>query len=208
MSAESKPTVVEALAAVMGEVAGIAKGRRSDQGYTFRGIDDALGAFHEPFAKHGIVVMPEVVERHAEVRETAKGSKLNVTHLRVRFTFYGPSGDSVVCVTQGEAQDSADKSTNKAMSAAFKYALFFVFCVPTDEPDADQVSEPASAPVDPLRAARAELLAVGESKGWDAQKLEEQYRLWSEGRDIREGSLEDTAAFTAYVRKQKAEAAA
>ncbi len=30
--------------------------------------------------------------------------------------------------------DSGDKSANKAMSAAYKYALMQVFCIPTDEP--------------------------------------------------------------------------
>jgi hypothetical protein len=34
----------------------------------------------------------------------------------------------------GEAMDSGDKSANKAMSAAQKYALLQVFCIPTEEP--------------------------------------------------------------------------
>ncbi|MFS0844210.1 MAG: ERF family protein [Roseburia hominis] len=29
--------------------------------------------------------------------------------------------------------DSGDKATNKAMSVAFKYACFQVFCIPTEE---------------------------------------------------------------------------
>ena len=36
--------------------------------------------------------------------------------------------------------DSGDKATNKAMSIAFKYACFQVFCIPTEEmidPDAE-----------------------------------------------------------------------
>ena len=39
-----------------------------------------------------------------------------------------------------EGMDSGDKATNKAMSIAFKYACFQVFCIPTEEmqdPDAD-----------------------------------------------------------------------
>src|SRR5690606_19364534 len=38
----------------------------------------------------------------------------------------------------GEAMDSADKATNKAMSAAYKYAAFQTFCIPTEgDNDAD-----------------------------------------------------------------------
>ena len=40
--------------------------------------------------------------------------------------------------TYGEAMDSADKATNKAMSAAYKYAAIQAFCIPTEgDNDAD-----------------------------------------------------------------------
>ena len=40
--------------------------------------------------------------------------------------------------TFGEAMDSADKATNKAMSAAYKYAAFQAFAIPTEgDNDAD-----------------------------------------------------------------------
>jgi hypothetical protein len=35
-------------------------------------------------------------------------------------------------VTFGEAMDSGDKATNKAMSAAYKYALMQTFAIPTE----------------------------------------------------------------------------
>ena len=34
--------------------------------------------------------------------------------------------------TFGEAMDSSDKATNKAMSAAYKYAAFMTFCIPVE----------------------------------------------------------------------------
>ena len=40
----------------------------------------------------------------------------------------------------GEAMDSGDKATNKALSAAYKYAALQVFCVPVDADDADHSS--------------------------------------------------------------------
>jgi hypothetical protein len=43
--------------------------------------------------------------------------------------------------TFGEAMDSADKATNKAMSAAFKYVVMQTFCIPTEgDNDADATS--------------------------------------------------------------------
>ena len=44
--------------------------------------------------------------------------------------------------------DSADKSTNKAMSAAYKYAAFQTFCIPVEgTPDAD-ADTPEVSPVE------------------------------------------------------------
>ena len=47
-------------------------------------------------------------------------------------------GSKHTAATIGEAMDSGDKSTNKAMSIAYKYAVFLTFCVPIEgTPDAD-----------------------------------------------------------------------
>ena len=45
--------------------------------------------------------------------------------------------------------DSGDKATNKAMAIAMKYALFQVFCIPTDEmKDPDGETPPEIIPQD------------------------------------------------------------
>jgi hypothetical protein len=51
----------------------------------------------------------------------------------VQHTFYAADGSNVVAVTIGEAMDSGDKSANKAMSAAMKYAMIETFSIPTEE---------------------------------------------------------------------------
>jgi hypothetical protein len=51
----------------------------------------------------------------------------------MKFTAYAEDGSSVESVTIGEAMDSGDKSMNKAMSTAYKYALMQIFCIPTEE---------------------------------------------------------------------------
>jgi hypothetical protein len=47
-------------------------------------------------------------------------------------------GSIHVVRTMGEAMDSSDKATNKAMSAAYKYAALMTFAIPTEgDNDAD-----------------------------------------------------------------------
>jgi hypothetical protein len=47
----------------------------------------------------------------------------------------------------GEAMDSADKATNKAMSAAYKYMAMQVFCIPTEgDNDADATTHDGIKP--------------------------------------------------------------
>jgi hypothetical protein len=132
-------SIQKAISAVIRELPGIGKDSRMTQGagYNYRGIDDVLPVLRPFLAKYGIVVTPVVEKRLTEERNTKAGGLAFVTHLRVRFTFHGPTGDSIDAVTWGEAADSGDKSTNKAMTAAFKYALFqtFVISDPAADPD-------------------------------------------------------------------------
>ena len=62
-----------------------------------------------------------------------KGGTLIYSICRIKYTFYAEDGSNVSAVVIGEGMDSGDKATNKAMSIAFKYACFQVFCIPTEE---------------------------------------------------------------------------
>jgi hypothetical protein len=127
-------TIHELIPQAMAKVGAIAKGRKNQQqGYSFRGIDDAYAAFQPVFAELGIFVVPTVQNITREERQTKSGGALIYTTLTVKHTFYASDGSNLECVTVGEAMDSGDKSSNKAMSAAMKYALLEVFCVPTEE---------------------------------------------------------------------------
>ena len=154
-------TIFERIPRIMGEVGHIAKGRKNaQQNYAFRGIDDAYSAFQPLFAKYGVFCLPEVIESKREEREAKNGGVLIYTTLTVKHTFCASDGSVLHCITVGEAMDSGDKSSNKAMSAAMKYALLEVFCVPTEadndtenhspEPVGRQTSQrPQSAPPTP-----------------------------------------------------------
>jgi hypothetical protein len=135
------------MAKVMGEVGAIEKLRKNQQqGYAFRGIDDVYMALQPALVKHGVVCVPEVVEERREERPSKNGGTLFYTTVRMAFTFYAPDGSYVRAVTSGEAMDSGDKSTNKAMSAAMKYAMLQTFCIPTEEKKDTEYESPEPAP--------------------------------------------------------------
>lgn len=133
---------------------GIEKNRKNQQqGYAFRGIDDIYNTLASLLASTGLCIIPEVLERSQTERETQKGGVLFYTTVKVKYTLVSSKdGSQFVATTFGEAMDSADKSTNKAMSAAYKYLCLQVFCIPTEgDNDAD-----ATTP-DSLKALKDEI---------------------------------------------------
>lgn len=123
---------------VMRAVGAIGKGRQNQaQNYRFRGIDDVYNAIHGPLADAGVFVVPQVMDVKRDERERMgrdgkpSGVMFYVT-LTVKHTFYAPDGSSIEATTVGEAMDTGDKASNKAMSAAMKYAIIEVFAIPTE----------------------------------------------------------------------------
>ena len=133
--------IYEAINNVMDEIGVVGKGKKSQQGYMYRGIDAVMNALSPALIKHKVFVVPEVLEQTREERQTSKGGLLIYSICKVKYTFYDATdGSHVEAVVIGEGMDSGDKATNKAMSIAFKYACFQVFCIPTEEmvdPDAE-----------------------------------------------------------------------
>jgi hypothetical protein len=79
--------------------------------------------------------------------------------------------------------DSGDKATNKAMSAAYKYAAFQAFAIPTEgDNDADAHTHEVAgrqhaAPMDTSPKARAHRIIEGVSKG-DAENAAVAMAQW------------------------------
>lgn len=139
------PQVYAAMCAVMEDIgkSGISKDRKNtQQGYNFRGIDDVYNELNSLLSKHKLLMLPSVAASEHEERQTQKGGVLIYTRLTVDFKLVSATdGSSDTIRTVGEAMDSADKSSNKAQSAAYKYAAMMVFCIPTEgDNDADAVT--------------------------------------------------------------------
>lgn len=135
--------VYKAINAVQAELAksGISKDRRNTQGagYNFRGIDDIYNALAPLLAEKGLCILPRVLSRESVERVSKQGGALFYITVEAEFDFVSTADGSKHTVkTFGEAMDSGDKATNKAMSAAYKYAAFQAFCIPTEgDNDAD-----------------------------------------------------------------------
>lgn len=135
-------SVAEAVAAVMRDVGGVAKRDQNTQhGFAFRGIDAVLNAVGPALREHGAIVLPTVEDVTATTVEVGRNrTRMGHVAVTVTYTFVGPDGDTLTCRVPGEAMDSGDKATSKAMSVAFRTALIQALALPTDEPDPDATS--------------------------------------------------------------------
>lgn len=210
----SKKHVYAAIVAVTEALGkeGITKDRKNEtQGYKFRGIDDVYNALSKALSDAKLCILPRVTDRAVVERATRNGGALFYTTVRVEFDFVSAvDGSTHTITTYGEAMDSADKSTNKAMSAAYKYAAMQAFCIPTEgENDADaktpdvaaavpvpaKKAEPPKQPQKPPTAEMSALVALGHEMvlagvamaGSAAEKKKERMRWCGEvlGKEVR-----------------------
>lgn len=145
---ENGALIFERISAVMGEIEAVGKNKKNDaQHYQFRSIDDVADMLSPILARNKVFIMPNILDIKRDIVVNNKGTSLNYTVLTVQYTFYTTDGSCVTATTVGEGMDSGDKSCNKAMSAAFKYAMIQAFCIPTSEKkDSDYDTHDITAP--------------------------------------------------------------
>lgn len=190
------PRVYAAIDAITKAMArdGIAKDRKNEQQrYNFRGIDDVLNALSTLYAEHHIFVLPAYGNRTATERETKTGGALFNVVLEGTYRIKSALDGSEVASGPfiGEAMDSADKATNKAMSAAYKYFAIQTFSIPTEgDNDADATThEPA-----PRRASTPQVELPPDTNGFGA---------WAD--DMETIALEGVAALMSAFNASKPE---
>lgn len=187
--------IFQTIAAVMGEIGAIGKDSRNEQQkFMFRGIDAVMNAINPALIKYKLFIVPEVLEQTREERQTSKGGTLIYSIIKVRYTFYAEDGSSISATVIGEGMDSGDKATNKALSIAFKYACFQVFCIPTEEmkdPDAEcheakPMQDVAKQKIDTKKVAA--LVAALKERGIEQDKIMRLYKVASLA-DLTEGQF-------------------
>jgi hypothetical protein len=191
---EETPKVYSAIAAVMADLAkeGITKDRKNQQqGYNFRGIDDVYNALSPVLSRHDLCMLPRILSRSVTERQTQKGNALFYVVVEAEFDLVcSLDGSRHTIRTYGEAMDSADKATNKAMSAAYKYAAMQAFAIPTEgDNDADATTHEVAAqtarePVKPASKADSRETYARLSKAIRALASIEEFDRWCENRHV------------------------
>jgi len=145
--------IYKAIADAMADITPIAKEKRNkEQGFLYRGIDDIMNELSPILTKHRIFIYPEVLESNRSERQTQKGGTLLYSILTIKYHFATDDGSEVCTVVVGEAMDTGDKASNKAMAVAFKYACLQMFCIPTEEmTDPDGTTPPPSTKPEPKK---------------------------------------------------------
>lgn len=186
--------VYKAISAVQADLARSGIGKDSENTfdrYKFRGIDAVYNALAPLLAKHGLCILPRMVSRSCEERASQKGGALFYVTVEAEFDLVSAEDGSKHTVrTFGEAMDRGDKATNKAMSAAYKYAAFQAFAIPTEgDNDADATSHEVVAKPGPVSAANE--IASDWAHQADPQRIAELDELalhlvdcWNDGHQI------------------------
>lgn len=203
-----KPTVIEALSAVMGSVQGVRKADRNEQQrFMFRGIDAVMNAVGPALRTHGVVVVPLAEEMTSETYETSKGTQMRNVTIRIRWRFYGPAGDFIEAVSIGEAADSGDKAVSKAHSVAYRTVLLQALCIPTDEPDPDASSHERAVtqqPADPaLVDLKRQVWETAKASGVEsADHLAHDFASRMDGLVLADASADELAAYLALLQHE------
>ena len=131
----------ELIGKAMGMIGAIGKdSKNAQQGFMYRGIDAVYNALNPVMSQLGLFIAPEVLDMKREERTNKNGTVLIYTALTIKYTVYAPDGSNISLTVVGEGMDTGDKSVNKAMSIAMKYAMFQLFFIATEDlkdPDAE-----------------------------------------------------------------------
>lgn len=131
--------IYKKMSEVMKEIGSVGKDQKNvAQGFKFRGIDQFVNALYPALTKHGVFMTPRCVSERNELKDVTRsngksGVDKHVTIL-MEYDFFAEDGSKVtVGPIPAEGLDSGDKATNKALSAALKYALIQTFSIPTED---------------------------------------------------------------------------
>lgn len=166
------------ISAIMRDIGAVSKNQTNQQQrFKYRGIDDVYNALHNAMGKHGVFTTSTINEVEREERQSKSGGVLIYTRMRITYTFHAGDGSCVCTTVEGEGMDSGDKSSNKAMAVAHKYALLQIFMIPTEETkDPDSESHEVAARLSIEQQANIEKLIKSSGKnrtaflGWIGAK--------------------------------------
>ena len=133
---------------LMNTLGGIEKGEKHYQGYKYRSIDQLLDRLQPALIEHTLhmTVDYQLINSH-----TDEGGSTHVV-VQCQLAITDEEGAAVLFTALGEGIDKQDKAIGKAMSYAYKYAIFHGLCVPVAKGVLADADHPDPAPaVDPVQ---------------------------------------------------------
>jgi hypothetical protein len=157
--------IYQRLNAVMLDVQYIQKLDKTVNGqYRFVSHDQVIGVLHGPITKHGIAVIPSVLEHEKQGTTTT-------LKIQVSFVNIDNPNDRVDTIYFGYGVDGGDKGIGKAISYAVKYAMLKTFCLETgDDPDYTPSITPEKAEKDAVSVAEIQKFFESTSDQANAEK--------------------------------------
>ena len=141
---------------------GIAKSASSGNGkgqfmFKYRGIDSVYAALSPLLVANSVIIRPVTIARE---QDSMSGS-MRLVRIRVQYeAVCAIDGSSVTFEGIGEGCDSSDKAAGKALSYAYKTAMFQLFCIPVEgQEDSDAIVHSIEQPfVDETKLRKIEAL--------------------------------------------------
>ena len=141
---------------------GIAKNASSGNGkgqfmFKYRGIDSVYAALSPLLVANSVIIRPVTIARE---QDSISGS-MRLVRIRVQYeAVCAIDGSSVTFEGIGEGCDSSDKAAGKALSYAYKTAMFQLFCIPVEgQEDSDAIVHTIEQPfVDETKLRKIERL--------------------------------------------------
>jgi hypothetical protein len=180
--------LVEAVLKVMEEVKGIDKSMTVGSGnYSYQGVPDQAvkKVIGESMKKNGLVLLPISIEPTTQIdrwEENGKQKQSVFTEVKTKYLLLHTSGEQLEVAGYGQGVDSQDKSAGKATTYALKYALLYLFLVPTgkiddtDTKNSNSISNGTKIPLPDMVKAKRYI----ESGGGTLEKIKVKYTLTPE----------------------------
>jgi len=126
MSEASTAEIAKAISGIMAELESLPKdGHNAFSNYEFTTEGMIANTLRPMMAKAGLALVPF----NSEITQSEQiNEKMRRVTIAGRFKLIHSSGESINIEVPGEGMDSLDKSTAKALTQSYKYALLQIFC--------------------------------------------------------------------------------
>ncbi|MBP6513169.1 MAG: ERF family protein [Bacteroidia bacterium] len=137
-----QPEIFNAILNIMEGLDPIKKNKENkQQSYKYRGVEDVYSSLNPMLIANKVILIPELLSHTLTDFNSKSGSLLFRAIVSMKYTFKSTiDGSEASCIMTGEGMDTGDKATPKAISGAFKYMAFQMFCIPVPD-DADSEKE-------------------------------------------------------------------